>query len=322
MNAAISPDLEAIQKTIEFKQELTAANPKSLMASTVLTKDTNAFMCPVGDLVLIPDFNPRIKDAGYFAHIRWLSDQIKEHGFLRSKPLEGYGGMLGKTPVIFVTDGHCRLEATKLAISEGCPIEELPLNLRDKSASMEDLVVGLVISNEGKKLSPLELAIVCKRLIGFGWAPQKIAQKISMTAEYVNQLLTVVGSPSAIREMVQQGKATVATALSAIRLHGDQASTVLDTALRTAQNLGKTKVTKKFMPEQVQKVSLTKTAPRMVQALERVKANDVYTSLPTDLQELINELLAAVALPAADSVAQTKSAKPSKGVKTQLALVA
>lgn len=285
---------QEVQRTMEFNTELTPCSQKVAVSSNAMIKSDHTFVCSLDDIVELEDFNVRVKDASYHAHVRWLADQIKKHGYMRSKPMEGYASLAGKKPVIVLTDGYCRKAACRLAISEGADITDVPFTLRDKSDTMEDLVVGLVVNNQGKKLTPLELGIVCKRLIGFGKSPAAIAERIGISGEYVSQLLTVVGSPSAIREMIQNGQATVATVLSAIRTHGDQAAVVLGKAMDTAKAAGKDKITKKFMPEQLRKATLTKTAPRMYEALEQVKSHDLYASLPEELRGLIAELLDTV----------------------------
>jgi ParB family chromosome partitioning protein len=293
MNAQDTPELKAIQAALAFNAELTAASHKSVIAGHAMIK-SDMYLCPVEDIKILPDFNPRIQDDAYRAHIRGLADSIAANGFFLDKPLAGFGAIEGKKAVIYVTDGHCRLAAVKLAIDEGAPISEVPLVLCDKSTTMEDLTIQLVRANEGKRFSPMELAVVCKRLSSFGWKPVKISEKLSMTPEYVNQLLTLAGAPNAIREMVQQGEATAAVALGALRAHGEKAGEVLGEALKVAKATGKAKVTNKFMPEQVYKAALTKSAPKMYQALERIQTNEAYASLPDDLQALIAELVATI----------------------------
>jgi ParB family chromosome partitioning protein len=302
MNQPLTHELEALQGALQFNTELTAASTKSILAGHAMVR-AEMYMISVEDIRVLPDFNPRIKDAAYHSHIRSIADSIKEDGFKLDKPIAGYGALDGKKSVIYVTDGHCRLEAVKLAIEEGAPILDVPLVLSEKSTSMEDLTVSLVQANGGKRLSPPELAVVCKRLRCFNWSPAKIAEKLSMTSEYVNQLLTLAGAPSAIREMVQQGEATAAVALGAMREHGDQAGAVLGEALKVAKASGKAKLTKKFMPEQVYKSTLNKSAPKMFDALKEVQANAAYATLPEALKTLIAELVETVKKAAAPDAA-------------------
>lgn len=287
-------DMQALQGALAFNTELTAANPKALLSSHAMIKGDAYYLCPIEDILVLPDFNVRIKDDAYYAHIRSIADSIKENGFYADKPLTTYGALFEGRNRIFLTDGYCRLEGAQLAISEGAPLSDLPIVQKDKSTSMEDLTVALARSNGGKRLTPPELAVVCKRLTTFGWKPQKIAEKIGITPEYVSQLLTLSGAPSAVREMVQHGQATAATAIEAIREHGDKAGEVLTAALVVAKAAGKEKVTRKFMPNQVRKVTLAKAAPKMLEALTQIKSNQAYSSFPAELQAFIDDLVKSV----------------------------
>lgn len=109
----------------------------------------------------------------------------------------------------------------------------------------------------------------------------------------------------------------MATALGAIRTHGDQASAVLDKAIGTAKAAGKDKITKKFMPDQLRKATLTKTAPRMYAALEQIKSHNMYASLPEDLRGLIAELLDILAQSQVETADSKAEATPGTG-KTAL----
>lgn len=279
-----------IEQSANFSLDLTPANHKALFQSIAAAKG-DLYMMSIDDLRVIDGFNPRIRDAGLDAHIRAIADSIKMNGFYRDKPIAGYGALDGKKPVIYVTDGHNRLEALRLAIAEGAQIDEVPVIVKDRSTTIEDLTVALVRSNEGKRLTPLEIAIVCKRLVNFGWTIPRIAESLGFTPEYVGQLLTLAGAPREIRQMVQAGEATAATALDAIRKHGSDAGGVMAQALEQAKSQGKTKVTAKFLPEQVRRKAIVKQAPQMIEALQQLRADPVYSNLPDKLKLLIDEIV-------------------------------
>lgn len=294
---SIEENVVQVQTALDFNTELVGASHKSLLNSIAATKG-DMLIVALEDIRIIPGFNVRVKDAGYHAHIRDLANSIRENGFYNNKPLTGYAGMEGKKPVIFLTDGHCRMEGAHLAISEGAPITELPVILKDKSVTMEDLTVELVRSNNGKRLTPLEMAIACKRLVSFNLKPQTIADKIGITVEYVNQLLTIAGAPASIREMIQAGEATAAVALGALRDHGSDAGKVMGEALAKAKASGKTKLTQKFLPQQILKKAYAKSAPAMYTAITQVKAHDAFGQLPEDLRKMIEDIISK--MPAAE----------------------
>jgi ParB family transcriptional regulator, chromosome partitioning protein len=247
-NSAVSEEnLDQLQSqlidALAFKEELVSANPKTLL-SQVFTKQAGVVDIEVDDLQVLPDFNVRLKDAEYHTHIRSLADSMKANGYYKDKPLAAIGVMSGKKSVIYITDGHCRYAALQIAIAEGAPIKMVPVSIKDKSTTMEDLTVALVRSNEGRKLRPLELAIACKRMIKFGRNEKEIGEAFGLTAFYVTNLLTLAGAPSAIRDMIESGVVPAQVAMDAIRKHGGDAVEVLTTAATKAKDMGASKVTK------------------------------------------------------------------------------
>lgn len=302
--SSIEDQISLVQSSLDFKEELVAANSKVLMNGIASTRMSNAVNVMIEDLKVLEGFNVRVKNAGYYAHIREIADSILANGFYQSKALTGYGAMVGKRAVVYITDGHCRYEAAQLAISEGAPIADLPVIILDKAVSMEDLTVSLVRSNQGKRLEPLELAIACKRLAMFGWKPSQIAERVGITTEYVHQLLLLAGSPKEIRAMVEKGEITAAAAVSVIRAHGGQACEVMGAALQIARENGKQKVTPKYLPEKIRKKAFIKNAPAMYSVLERMRVLPSYSGLPSDIREIIEGIIESV--PSMSSVSNEK----------------
>ena len=295
------------QALLAFEQEISTVNQKTALTSIAHTKGA-AINVDLDKLLFQEDFNPRIKDADHYAHIRAIADSIKIEGFYADKPLAGILGFKDKKAVIFITDGRCRLEATHLAISEGAEIYDLPVVLKDRTTTREDLTVALVRSNSGKKFKPLELAVIVKRLFKFGWSAQMIADRLGFTPEYVNQLLTIAGAPSMIRQMIQDGEVPAAVAIQTLRAHGDDAATVLVAAVKIAKSNGQSGITRKHLPEQIRKKAITKAAPGMMTIIERVKTDASFQNLPNDLQELIDKIIHMVA----SSTAETTADEPDK----------
>lgn len=303
--------LEAeVQTALEFQTELVGANHSKLLSGLAVERDGNAWRAAIEDIRIIPHFNVRVKNAAYYAHIDSLTQSIVENGYYKDKPIAGYLAQEGKKLVIYCTDGHCRIEATRKAIALGIPIKELPVILKEKSTTLEDLTVALVRSNDGLKLSPLELAIACKRLGGFGWNYQTIATKIGITEEYVGQLMTLAGAPASIRAMIEAGEATAGVALAALRDHGSDAAQVMSNALEQAKAKGKTKLTAKFLPSAVLKRAQTKSAPVMFSAIEKIKQDKAFGSLSKDVQSLVQEILDQIEAAKKEAA---KQAEPSTG---------
>lgn len=285
--------LDQVTQLLAFAGEINTVPTKALMTVLNHIKGEQINLDPK-HLRTMQDFNPRIKDQAYFDHIRQLADSIKDNGYFQDKPLAGISGYEGKRSVVYITDGNCRHEALKLAMSEGAPIQWVPVVLKDRTTTMEDLTVALVKSNEGKRFTPLELSIVAKRLFKFGWTPKTIAQKLGFTEAYVSNLLTLAGAPHEIRKMIESGHVSAGVALESMRQHGHDATSVLQDAMASAKADGNTGVTRKYLPMQVFKKTLTKAAPEMASAIVRIQQHPAFVALPADLRETVNKLVAEV----------------------------
>jgi ParB family chromosome partitioning protein len=304
--------IEQLGRLMDFSGEVNTVPTKTLMTVLTHTKGEQINLDPK-HLRVMPDFNPRIKDKAYFDHIRTIADSIIENGYFADKPLAGISGYEGKRSVIYITDGNCRFEALKIAMAEGAPIQWVPVVLKDRTTTMEDLVVALVKSNEGKRFNPLELAVAAKRLFKYGWSSKKIAQKLGFSEDYVNKLLALAGAPHEIRKMIESGQVGAFTALESMRQHGPDATSVLQDAMVSAQASGHSSITRKHLPMQVFKKTLQKTAPKMADVIERIQQQPAFASLPAELRDSVNELVAMVteakkALPQPEDIGETEDA--------------
>lgn len=193
-------------------------------------------------------FNVRIHDDDYKAHIRALADSIKTNGYMADKPLAGYVALGDdEHDRIVITDGHSRLAAYDLAVSEGMEPFDLPVVTKPRGTSMEDLTIALVTSNSGRQLSPYEIGLVCKRLVSYGMEPKAIAQRLGFTLVYINGLLDLVAAPKALRDLVTEGKVSATLAVETLKKHGKEAAAVLTSSVKEAKASGKERVTKKHV---------------------------------------------------------------------------
>jgi ParB family chromosome partitioning protein len=235
------------ENNIEFAQG-------SVKKATDGMTSADLWKCPIDRIVVDPDFNVRIHDADYEAHIRALADSIKVNGFMADKPLAGYVGKDDTgADIIILTDGHSRLTATKLAVSEGAEIDVLPMVTKPRGTSMEDLTVALVTSNSGRQLGPFEVALVCKRLVGYGMEPPAIAKRLGYGKAYIDGLLDLVAAPKAVRDLVISGKVSATLAIETLKKHGKAAGKVLTEGVKQATASGKERVTKKHVEAKAKK---------------------------------------------------------------------
>ena len=224
--------------------ELISGNVKQAMAGA---SSRDLWQVPLDKLNVIDGFNVRVDRAEHKAHLQSLVDSIMANGFYQNKPLSGYVALEDGEQVIYVTDGHCRLEAATEAVRLGAEIKALPVVVSPKGTSVEDLTVGLVTNNSGHPLTQYEIGIVCKRLVGFGWDEKEIGKRLGMPASRIRDLLDLVGAPASVRDAVADGAVSATQAISTIKQHGAKAGEVLQAGIAQAKAKGKKKATRKHI---------------------------------------------------------------------------
>lgn len=279
---SVSPDVTLVAGPIKAAMRLAGGSSRDLWA------------VPRAQIRVLDGFNVRIKNASYDAHIAALAHSMKTDGFKAEFPLSGYVARDGADSVIYITDGHCRLAGADLAISQGAEIDVLPIVVASQSRDLQDLTAGLVLSNSGKPLEPLEKAAVCKRLALFGWTEGDIAKRLNFSANYVRDLLLLAGSPLAVRELVAQEKLSATAAIQMLVKHGDKAVAVITQGLEKAAASGKTKVTGRFMASDQQAKFVKRSAPELFDTVKAVVQDPGYASLDPELRTKIDAVLSAI----------------------------
>lgn len=227
-----------------FSHDLVSGNVKAAMKGAD-AKSRDLWMVPVAELTILDDFNVRSKNDNYTATVREIADSIKANGFYAHKPFACIVIKDNGADVLAVFDGHTRYEGLILAISEGALVERVPVVAAPAGTTLEDITVGLVTNNNGRQLEPMGLAVVCKRLVGYGLEVSEISKRLGFTPAYVGGLLSLIGAPKQIRDMVTLGTVSATLAVSTLRDEGEKAVSVLEQGLVAAKASGKTKVTKK-----------------------------------------------------------------------------
>lgn len=199
---------------LDFEQDFNHGNVKKAMAGFTSSDKWNV---PVDKIYVLPGLNPRIHNDAYQAHIEDTASSIFRNGFYPDKPL---GVFVGDDGLVYVRDGHTRLLAARRAIELGAQIDTLPCVTAAKGSTMKDYTIGLIKSNTGKALAPIEVAVVCKRMSGWGMESSQIAIELDYTTRYVDELLGLLAGPAALVELVGAGKVSASLAIAATKDHG------------------------------------------------------------------------------------------------------
>ena len=235
---------------VDFVLALVPGSVDAAAADASAGRPRGTYDWPVDRIAIIPGYNIRPIDKD---HVRFLADSMKANGYKKDEPMSGFvakdedGGN-----TLYLIKGHHRLDAIALANSElgdDAQIKTAPVVVKPKATSMRDLNKDLYLSNSGMKLSVVDTANLCKRLLDDGMTEQEIADDFGFKTgkKYVTHLLSVLTAPKEVREMISEGKVSATTAIKALKT-GDTKEVVkkMRSEVKSAEKSGKkAKVTAK-----------------------------------------------------------------------------
>ncbi|KGH23582.1 ParB/RepB/Spo0J family partition protein [Comamonas thiooxydans] len=218
---------------------------------------------------------PKIKD-----HIRKLADAYKRGDYLPPLTVKVVDGR------ILIRDGHCRMRAIRLAISEGTPITRVRVEEQSGDEAAQTLLI--VTSNDGAQLSVLERAMVFGRLKNFGWDQKKIAEHVGLSTTAVRNMLAMLELPLELKQLIQRDKVSATYAMELFNEYGTKAVQMIADELaeqEKGQDTSKSGVAKNGEKQtKVTKKKLSSSSPRMTkQVINDLRSS--FLSITTDLEK-------------------------------------
>lgn len=207
---------------------------------------SDVFRIPVEDILIKEGWNVRdMTLPENIDHVEELAKSIAEVG--QKEPIKVY--LEGDK--VYVSNGHSRRLAVDIARKKyKADIKSMLCMVEAKNENEADRTFTMIVSNQGKPLTPLEMGAVFKRLVEFGWTEKEIASKAGFSGQRVRDLLQLQGASPEIQKMIKTGKVTATLAQQTIRQNkGDDkaAAKQLKEAVTTATAAGKTKATAKHV---------------------------------------------------------------------------
>lgn len=240
-------------------------------------KRADAMKARLEDLHEEPGFNLRAEGEELEESINALAEFIFAGGQIPALEVRprAEGGM-------WVVDGHRRRRAY-LKLDQAGRLPRVPskddperleawISIVPFEGNDAERVARVITSQEGKKLSPLELADGYKRLTAFGWTPDQIAKKVGKTRQHVEQVMTLGNANTDVQQLVASGQVSATTAVQVVRQHGEAAGKVLGGELQKAKATGKSKVTAGSMRGPT-------TSRQRLEAV-RAAAQEIFKALP------------------------------------------
>jgi ParB family chromosome partitioning protein len=314
--------------------DLTLEKGRMKAITEAATGKSTEYVVRVDQLRTIPGFNVRVRETDdYRQHLDALKQSIRENGFYANKPLAGYIGKEGDDDVIYVTDGHTRLEAVQEinaeALNPGEGLEGLPVVLKPADSNVADLTIALVQDNSGRPLTPYEMGVVVQRLAGMKdgdgnpmFTKAEIARKLSITERYIDDLNVLVGAPAKVRTAVLEGSVSSTLAIQELRRNPKKAEERITAAVQKARSQGRTKATRKHVENSVRMQTVRETVS--IATGDSIK--DVLKAMAAKVREVVGhdgadvlttdgKLTVVIEVPAPEPAPKAAAAKPAKAAK-------
>jgi len=146
---------------------------------------------------------------------------------------------------IIIVDGHHRHAASLQNIAAGFDIKSL--DVRHFRGNDADRVAHMITSASGLALTPLQLGVQYRKLIGYGWTEPQIANRRGKSVQHVKDMIQLAEANSDVHQLVNAGQISGTAALKAVKQHGSKAGAVIQEGLEQARAEGKEKVTPKAL---------------------------------------------------------------------------
>jgi len=146
---------------------------------------------------------------------------------------------------IFIVDGHHRHAATLQNIAQGFEIKSS--EVRHFRGNDADRVAHMLNSASGLALTPLQLGVQYRKLIGFGWTEPQIANRRGKSVQHVKDMIQLAEADSDVHQAVNEGHLSGTAALKMVKKHGARAGAVIRDRVERAKAEGKDKVTPKAL---------------------------------------------------------------------------
>ncbi len=146
--------------------------------------------------------------------------------------------------------GQHRYLAAGKAIEAGAKLDKIPVVVRDaKTVNRAEMVIDGIVSNEGKRSSPLDLAAAIAELRDIhGMTIATICKRLNITDQTVRDVALLERAPAELHQMVRDGTVAGTLAIEQIREYGaEKALDRLQKGAAKAAASGKARVTKKHL---------------------------------------------------------------------------
>jgi ParB-like chromosome segregation protein Spo0J len=173
---------------------------------------------------------------------------------------------------VLIVDGHHRHAAALAAIEKGYDIKAL--ECRQFRGNNAERIAHMITSASGLALTPLQLGVQYKKLIGFGWTEKQISERRGKSIQHVKDMLQLADADTDVHQAVNAGAISGTAALQVVKKHGSKAGAVIQKGLEGAKASGKTKATPKMFAEAAAEPNNLKVTLEWIPAAARLPDDD------------------------------------------------
>jgi ParB-like chromosome segregation protein Spo0J len=175
----------------------------------------------INPLDVVIDYPENLREEGnYFDNdTEWeeFKNSIAEKGVLQ--PIELYVNQ--ETSKFHVAHGFRRMTAVIELIKEGRKIDFIPFN--EVADNQEERLIRHYILNNGRNLTPYEMAVGFMKLKAMGYGMSEISKKTSIDYNRVNYLVNFMENAShKLKESVRTGETSLHTARKIVEVSANQ----------------------------------------------------------------------------------------------------
>lgn len=214
------------------------------------------------DIIVVPGRNPRTE----FGDIEGLALSLKENG--QEQPLKVRVPDNGSKAEL--VDGERRFRAFTLLKEQGFDLPLILCRNEEKGANEETRLVSMLVCNDGKPLTPIELADAFYRLIQFQFEPAEIAKKVGKSVQYVNSILKLHSAPKKVRNAVVDGELSASAAVTLVEAKPEKQEKIL-AAAKAQKATGKKRMTVSDVQKETKGVRANVSSKKIRERMQAVQ---------------------------------------------------
>lgn len=250
-----------------------------------LQRNGEVFLVPIDSIVVDEEKNNKRIDYG---DIEALANSILHSGLKTPVSLKKFRG----EDKYELTHGHRRLRAIKHLASKGIDFPRVRAFLNPSNYNEDDVLVDMIVMNDGKPLTNYEQGLVFVQLTHRGFKEKEISERVGRSISYIHNCIEMAELPKNIQNKIADGSISGLTAVEIFKNSEDEneASKFVEESIEKAkeENGGKNKKATKRHASNVSK-SPMKTLESLKSLLEEKEIENEKTEL---LKKVVSRLKA------------------------------